>query len=175
MVSYARQEVQHAVWDMESPLLEGNDLGEALRKLSTFVTSGALSPKVVVSGSATQLPRATTHHLLRIAQEATTNAIRHAATREILIRLEYRPDSVSLEISDDGIGFHPETVLNQAGHFGIRGIRARAKKLRGELTLVSSPDEGTSIHIVVPLTTHAPISTDAETNNNRQDPHPACR
>lgn len=175
MVSYARQEVQHAVWDMESPLLEGNDLGEALRKLTAFVTSGSLSPKVVVSGSPQPLPSATTHHLLRIAQEATTNAIRHGAARDIQLHLSYQADTVSLAISDDGIGFDPDSVLNQAGHFGLRGIRARARKLHGALTITSASGEGTCIQVVVPFTTPTTHDHDAETERPHEDPNPACR
>jgi signal transduction histidine kinase len=151
MVSYARQEVQHAVWDIESPLLEGTDLGEALHKLSTFVTVGKLTPKIQITGSPITLPRSTMHNLLRIAQEATTNALRHAAPDEIVIRLDYEPDVVALSITDDGAGFQPEAVLNQAGHFGLRGIRTRARKLHGSLNITSAPSEGTVIRVVVPL------------------------
>lgn len=173
MVSYARQEVQHAVWDMESPLLEGNDLGEALRKLSTFVTSGKVTPSVEVSGTPVSLPRANTHHLLRIAQEATTNALRHAAPHTIVIRLEYQPAAVLLQIDDDGAGFQPESILNQAGHFGLRGIRTRAKKLRGSLTITSAPGQGTSIRILVPLPSPSPPDLNAETSHPHPHPHPA--
>lgn len=151
MVSYARQEVLHTVWDMDSPLLEGNDLGEALRKLTTFTTSNALVPTVTITGGPVALPRRTTHHLLRIAQEATTNAMRHAAAKHVEIQLEYRPDAVSLTISDDGVGFQPDDALNRQGHFGLTGIRGRAKKLGGTLTLRSTPGAGTSIQILVPV------------------------
>ncbi len=175
MVSYARQEVQHAVWGLDSPLLEGNDLGEALHKLTTFVASSPPAPSVVITGSPIHLPRSTTHHLLRIAQEATTNALRHSGAREIEIRLDYQPDAVSLDIADDGIGFHPQSVLNQAGHFGLRGIRAREKKLRGQLTITSSPGEGTSIRVVVPLQPEIPPSPHAEASRPQQNPNPACR
>lgn len=151
MVAYARQEVQHAVWDMDSPLLEHNDLGEALRKLATFTMSNALVPKVTVTGSPLQLPRAMTHHLLRIAQEATTNAVRHAQAHRVDIELDYRVQAVSLRISDDGIGFHPEEVLNKFGHFGLRGIRGRAKKLGAEITVISAAGSGTTISVVAPV------------------------
>lgn len=172
MVSYARQEVQHAVWDMESPLLEDGDLGEALRKLATFITSGALAPRVEVAGEPVALPRTTLHHLLRIAQEATTNALRHAAPRAIVIRLAYRPEGVLLEITDDGAGFQPDAVLNQAGHFGLRGIRTRARKLRGTLTIVSAPGEGTTIRVLVPTAdspSHDPHA-ESRTSHPHQDP-----
>ncbi|MBI5769304.1 MAG: sensor histidine kinase [Verrucomicrobia bacterium] len=151
MVSYARQEVQHAVWDMNSPLLEGNDLGEALRKLTTFTASSTVIPTVAISGTPLALPRVTTHHLLRVAQEATTNAVRHASAHRIEIALTYQPDSVSLTISDDGVGFDPDGTLNQQGHFGLRGMRGRVKKFAGELTIRSKPGEGTVIHVRVPL------------------------
>ena len=175
MVSYSRQEVQHAVWELDSPLLDGNDLGGTLRKLMTFVVSGTVTPQVVVSGAPLPLPRATIHHLLRIAQEATTNAIRHAGAREIVLLLEYQPDAVRLEISDDGIGFQPEAVLSQAGHFGLRGIRARTKTLQGTLTLTSAAGEGTTIRVLVPLSPSPRIPSDAEPNRPREDQYPACR
>ena len=175
MVSYSRQEVQHAVWELDSPLLDGNDLGGTLRKLMTFVVSGTVTPQVVVSGAPLPLPRATIHHLLRIAQEATTNAIRHAGAREIVLLLEYQPDAVRLEISDDGIGFQPEAVLSQAGHFGLRGIRARAKTLQGTLTVTSAAGEGTTIRVLVPLSPSPRIPSDAEPNRPREDQYPACR
>ena len=152
MISYARQEVQHAVWDMHSPLLEGNDLGDALGKLATFTALSDLVPTVTINGSPTrQLPRATTQHLLRIAQEATTNAVRHAGAHQIGIELTYENDAVVLTVSDDGIGFCSDDVLNKLGHFGLRGIRGRVRKLQGELEIESSPGVGTSISVRVPL------------------------
>ena len=151
MVSYSRQEVQHTVWDMASPLLEGSDLGEALRKLAAFTTSSTLVPSVTVSGTPVDLPRRTTHHLLRVAQEATTNAERHALAERIEIHLDYAADAVSLTISDNGVGFQPEDALNRPGHFGLTGMRGRARSIGGELTVRSAPGAGTSIRIVVPL------------------------
>jgi signal transduction histidine kinase len=172
MVSYARQEVQHAVWDMDSPLLERNDLGDALQKLTSFVAADLLRPDIVISGCPIELPRSTTHHLLRIAQEAATNAIRHATAHRIEIRLEYRADAVALSISDDGTGFHSEAVLNQPGHFGLRGIRSRAKKLGGSLTVASSPGEGTLLRIIVPISPTPASFSDAENNHTPQNSNP---
>lgn len=151
MVSYARQEVQHAVWDMDSPLLATNDLGDALRKLLAFTASNTLVPTVTVAGTPVELSRVTTHHFLRIAQEATTNAVRHARASAVGIRLEYQPDAVALSIADDGVGFLPDSALNQSGHFGLRGMRTRAQKLGGKLTITSAPGAGTTIRICFAL------------------------
>jgi len=155
MISYARQEVQHTVWGMTSPLLEGNDLGEALRKITTFTASSTLIPTVAVTGVPRELPRRITHHLLRVAQEATTNALRHAGAQRVDIRLEYRGDSVALTVEDDGVGFDPQAALNSEGHFGLTGMRGRARTIDGELTVRSGHDAGTTIQIVVPFSTEA--------------------
>jgi signal transduction histidine kinase len=149
MVSYARQEVQHAVWDVESPLLEGNDLSAALEKLKTYVASSELTPEVRISGQAPALSRQVTHHLLRIAQEAATNALRHARASCVVIHLEYLPDAIRLSVSDDGQGFDPSLVLSRSGHFGLRGLRTRARKLGAELQIDSTPGRGTTISVVL--------------------------
>ena len=99
------------------------------------------------------MDRMANHNLLRIAQEATTNAFRHAKASRIAIRLEYGAENVTLEISDDGCGFSPDEVLqDRSGHLGLRGIRTRAKKLRASLAIESAQDKGTSIRVAVPMT-----------------------
>ena len=103
-----------------------------------------------------------THHLLRIAQEASTNAVRHAKATQITLELDYGPDSVVLTIADDGTGFSPDDTLNLSGHFGLRGIRARATKLGGQFTIQSAPDAGTTIRVEVPFTPGKPITRHAE-------------
>ncbi len=152
MVSFTRNEVQHAVWNLESPLLEHTEFGDALRKLTTFISPGTARIDVTVTGTPVSLPPSTKHHLLRIAQEALTNAVRHASPSTIGIHLGYRPDAVSLEVTDDGVGFDPgEAMAPGIGHFGLRGLRSRARETGGELTIRSSPGKGASIAIVVPL------------------------
>jgi signal transduction histidine kinase len=156
MVSFTRHEVQNAVWDMETPLLEGTDLGEALRKLSALIGPGTAEVAIMTSGQPTQLSPSTKHHLLRIAQEAITNAVRHAAASMITMTLEYQPDRVSLSITDDGNGFVPHDVLTSGiGHFGLRGLRGRAAKIGGKLEIRSAPGEGTTVRVIVQTATPA--------------------
>jgi signal transduction histidine kinase len=165
MVSFTRHEVQHAIWDMESPLLDNADLGEALRKLTALINSGATAVDIVVTGPSISLSPAITHHLLRIAQEAITNAVRHASARQISIRLEYGSGAVSLSITDDGSGFDPAFVMsNSVGHFGLRGLRARAAKIGGELLIQSSPGRGTSIRVCLSAPLPHPLSSSDATS-----------
>jgi len=62
---------------------------------------------------------------------------------------------VSLDITDDGRGFSPDAVLHErVGHLGLRGIRARVKRLGGRLVIDSVPGRGTSIRVQIPAVTH---------------------
>ncbi len=161
MVSFTRHEVQHAVWNMESPLIEDAELGEALQKITSLIGPGAAKIDISVTGSVVPPPSATKHHLLRIAQEAITNSVRHAAPNTIAIRLDYAADSVSLAVSDDGIGFNADNVLAKgAGHFGLRGLRGRAAKISGKLQIESQPGKGTLIRVIVPLATTPKTTND---------------
>ncbi|HEY4246225.1 MAG TPA: sensor histidine kinase [Lacunisphaera sp.] len=153
MISYARHEVQHAVWDMESPLIEGTELGEALRKITALVNVGTVVIETLVAGEPVDLPRTAKHNLLRIAQEATTNAVRHAEAGHITIAVRYAPEGISLAIIDDGVGFVPDEVRSKTfGHFGLRGMRSRAEKIGGTLVIESMPGAGTIVRIFVPGT-----------------------
>ena len=151
MVSFTRHEVQNAVWNLASPLLENADLGEALRKLAALI--GSTSPRIelVLEGPPRPLSPSKRHHLLRIAQEAITNAVRHGAASRVTVSLQYAADAVTLQVADDGRGFTPQEVLTRdLGHFGLRGLRGRADKINGELQIVSAPGHGATIRIGVP-------------------------
>jgi signal transduction histidine kinase len=173
MISYARHEVQHVVWDMESPLLEGTELGEALRKITALINVGTVTIETRVEGVPVDLPRATKHHLLRLAQETTTNAVRHAEASHITIELQYAPEAIVLTVVDDGIGFVlDEMRFKTFGHFGLRGLRARAEKISGQLTIESAPGAGTLVRIVVPLRAGVSLPSHAEAYSSDKNTHP---
>ena len=92
-------------------------------------------------------------NLLRIAQEAITNAIKHAKPRQIVVHLAYETTGTRLKISDDGCGFCVESAPDgQTGHFGLLGIRERVDKIAGTLEINSVPGKGTSVDVFVPQT-----------------------
>jgi nitrate/nitrite-specific signal transduction histidine kinase len=68
------------------------------------------------------------------------------------------------------VGFLPDAVLNQTGHFGLRGIRTRAKKLNASLTITSARNEGTAIHILVPF--HSRLPDDHTVKDHHSIPNP---
>jgi signal transduction histidine kinase len=91
-------------------------------------------------------------HLLRIAQEAVTNVLKHAGASKIAVRLHLEARKLYLRIVDDGRGFEQENAFSsRGGHFGLIGMRERAERLGGELRLCSHPGEGTELEVTVPL------------------------
>jgi signal transduction histidine kinase len=95
-----------------------------------------------------QLPDTAQYLLLRIAQEALHNAWKHAQATSIELRLAICDDKLELSIADNGVGFEPADL--SAGHFGLEGIRTRARILAANLLFDTAPNHGT--RIVVQLT-----------------------
>ena len=156
MAGFSRSEVQHAVWDLQSPLLENADLVTALRRVAHDISAGD-TPRVTVevSGNAFQLASAVEHHLLRMAQEAITNAVKHGMPKTISLTLHYTDGALTLTVRDDGRGFVPEAAFSYGGHFGLQGMHTRAEKMRARLVLNSKPGEGACVQITVPRESRA--------------------
>jgi two-component system NarL family sensor kinase len=87
--------------------------------------------------------------LYRIAQEALNNALKHAKANQITLNLSGTLSKVTLEISDDGLGFKPDEAV-EGGGLGLDGIIERAEILKGDLEIDSWPGRGTKIRIEVP-------------------------
>ncbi|HEU5081209.1 MAG TPA: ATP-binding protein [Opitutaceae bacterium] len=152
MVSFSRAEVHHAVWNLQSPILEESDLGTALTQIAQQVSQGNPRIEINVEGTPASLSSEVEHHLLRIGQEAMTNAVKHASATSIKVRLSFSAESVSLSVSDNGVGFSTENVLAaRVGHFGLRSLRSRAKKINGRLTINSNLGGGSQVEIFVPF------------------------
>ena len=104
------------------------------------------------AGRATALPEEAEQQLLRIAQEAVTNVLKHAGASKIWVKLHMEARRLFLRIVDNGRGFEQQDVFSsQGGHFGLIGMRERAERLGGELRLASQPGGGTEVEVKVPL------------------------
>jgi signal transduction histidine kinase len=87
--------------------------------------------------------------LYRIAQEALQNAVKHARPNRLDVRLMCAPDSLQLEVCDNGVGFDPLALY--PGHLGLRSMRERAMRVGGTLDIESVPDCGTQVLARVPI------------------------
>jgi signal transduction histidine kinase len=153
MVAYSRNEVRHAVWDLHSPMLDSGGLEPALRNIVAHLAPDPTHATIVVEGEGRPVGSTLEHHLLRIAQEAIANAVKHASATHLDIRLAFTGTNVRLVVGDNGRGFDPGTVLTgRAGHFGLRGLRSRAGKIGATLEIDSRPGAGTTITVTAPRT-----------------------
>ena len=87
--------------------------------------------------------------LYRIAQEALHNIVKHAHASSVRIRMRCSPENVTLDVSDDGIGFEPEGDF--PGHLGLHSMRERTERLGGTLAVESAPGKGTQIRAWIPM------------------------
>jgi PAS domain S-box-containing protein len=83
-----------------------------------------------------------------IVEEALNNILKHANAKSVLVKVKQRKASIYLEIIDNGCGFNPEDV--KFGGKGLGNIRDRATRIKGKLAIISSPEHGTKISLVVP-------------------------
>ncbi|MEU2831198.1 sensor histidine kinase [Streptomyces lavendulae] len=150
-------EARRFVRALTPPDLEHGSLAGALERLC----SGAPGPRVrfSVSGTPRVLPTPYEVALLRIAQSALANVVRHAGAGRAEITLTFMDASVTLDVVDDGRGFDPSSAspaASDGGGFGLPAMRARAETLGGLFTVESAPGQGTAVAVTLPLPVEAP-------------------
>jgi signal transduction histidine kinase len=153
MARHSLTEARRSVMDLRASALEGQDLAAAIESGTRLWTAGSgVEVAVDVTGSGARLPEEMEQHLLRIAQEAVHNSLKHAGASRIGVELHLEARQIHLRIKDDGRGFDQQDVFSsRAGHFGVIGMRERAERLGGEFRLASNPGEGTEVEVTVPL------------------------
>jgi signal transduction histidine kinase len=152
LVRNSLTEVRNAIWNRRSQVLENGDLATALEHILKETTDDTgISRRLQVTGRARRLPPVTENALLRVGQEAITNAMKHAKPGRIEVQLEFEEQRVSLRVKDDGIGFDAGKPPANKTSFGLAGMRQRAAALGGELSLHSSHGQGTELKLTVPV------------------------
>jgi len=120
-------------------------------ELQRIGRSGVFSYELIVGGNAIfaeSLNEQKKIILFRIVQESLQNIIKHASANLIRVRVDMTEEEISVQITDDGVGFDPNT-LEYYG-LGLENIRKRAAMAGGEATIASSPGNGTTISIQIP-------------------------
>jgi signal transduction histidine kinase len=151
MTRRSLSEARRSVWDLRSHLLENNTLAAALKEMAVplSLTTG-IEIAVESSGTLKKLPALTEHNLLRITQEALTNAFKHSRATRIFVSLNYGTEQVRLGIRDDGTGFDvPSAGSANGGHFGLLDMRERAEKIGAHFSLNAQRGSGTEILVVI--------------------------
>ena len=146
-------EARRSIWDLRSQASGNQDFPARLtavvnqaRKRSTAEIS------LKITGAYRAIPENVSEEILKIAQEATINAVRHANADHICVQLTYEESRLLLTVSDDGHGFLVSRVTSSGltGHFGVTGMKERAKLIGAALSIESNENSGTTIILSIP-------------------------
>jgi NarL family two-component system sensor histidine kinase YdfH len=147
----ARSALTGARWTIENLRTMTADVAcaEALKEVEHFQAATGIaceSDLAALSG----IPEPASEQVLHLVREGLTNIARHAQAHHVWIRTREDQDRLELEIGDDGVGFDLANVEAQSGHYGLLGLRERARLLGGVVEIRSMPGEGTVLSFSLP-------------------------
>ncbi|MBA4191255.1 MAG: sensor histidine kinase [Planctomycetaceae bacterium] len=147
LVGRIHDEVRGLVHDLRDE--SGGKLSDAVTAfVGNLHGSTATAITVAVTGDEWPIQAVLAHNLKRVAQEAVTNALKHAGASAVRVELRFAADALVVAVTDDGRGFD-QTAPPPAGHFGLVGMRERVRKFGGELRVTSKPGQGTTVEVRV--------------------------
>jgi two-component system sensor histidine kinase UhpB len=154
LTASALEDVRRVALDLRPTILDDLGLGAALEWRVDELNKRGLNATVAIGGLESRLPPDVALALYRVAQEAISNAGRHAQAANITVTLAGSPTQVTLEICDDGVGFDPSAPVADNPHhgLGLLGMRERMRMIGGELAIRTAPSAGTRITARAPLT-----------------------
>jgi signal transduction histidine kinase/ligand-binding sensor domain-containing protein len=144
-------DARRSIWDLRTGNAQAT-LPDRLTQLAERSSSGHIAIDPQIGGAYRALAPSIENEVLRVAQEAVANVVRHSKATRAELNLRYHPDELILTISDNGAGFQTtDTTLPERGHFGLQGMRERAIQIGGTFNVDSSPTSGTTVSLHVPL------------------------
>lgn len=152
-LAQSRLELRRSIWDLRSRELEQFALTQALEISSGQILTGSgITADFTTSGEARRLPEVVEENLLRIAQEALTNVLKHSGATAVTVHLAFAPDTVVMEIRDNGSGLIASRLAaNDSAHYGLLGMKERAKRIGGRLDVSGPAGEGTTVRVSLSL------------------------
>lgn len=148
LIKNTQQDLGAIIGELRPAALEDQGLAAALRQtLERWSQHSRIPANLHVRGERL-LPLEVEQALFRVAQEALSNVARHSRASAVSVLLEYEPTQVCLTLSDNGIGFDPETAR---GGYGLQSMRERVTGLGGRLLIQPADGGGTTVHAAVPL------------------------
>jgi len=147
----ATQEGRAALNSLRATTTQTNDLADALRRVTEDgLIPGSMAVTFSVVGDAREMHPIVRDEIYRVGYEAIHNACVHSGASQLEVELRYTHD-LDLRVTDNGTGVDPAIAdRGKDGHFGLQGMRERAARIGGKLTLGSSSNAGTEIKLIVP-------------------------
>ncbi|MEU9984046.1 GAF domain-containing sensor histidine kinase [Streptomyces sp. NPDC050856] len=150
LAAEAADELRAAVVELRPAALDEDGLVNTLRTHIQVLDRAHTARVTFDSCGVRALPAAQEEAMLRVAQEALHNALRHSGADLVAVSLVRRGQGALLSVTDNGKGFQPRSVRRAGRHLGLVSMRDRAGGVGGRLTVHSAPGKGTTIEMEVP-------------------------
>ncbi|HEX6220809.1 MAG TPA: GAF domain-containing sensor histidine kinase [Acidimicrobiia bacterium] len=164
----ALAEMKSLIFELRPEALREEGLVNAIQKHAEGLAAREeLGVELDISAPPWPLPPDFEEQVFRIAQEALSNVVKHAAAEKVVVRLavDDAAEELMLEVSDNGIGFDP--TVRQPGHLGLGTMRERTERLGGRIYIDTEQKKGTTVRVVVSTTQSPPGSDDYDGQRNR--------
>ena len=150
LAAEATEELRAAVVELRPAALDDDGLIATLRTQIQVLDRAHSAHVTFDSRGVRALPAAQEEAVLRVAQEALHNALRHSGATRVDVTLERSGPGAVLRVTDDGSGFDPQAIRSAGRHLGLVSMRDRSSGVGGTLTVESAPGKGTTIDMEVP-------------------------
>ncbi|MFD5589202.1 GAF domain-containing sensor histidine kinase [Streptomyces sp. NPDC127063] len=150
LAAEAADELRAAVVELRPAALDEDGLVATLRTQIQVLDRAHTARVTFTAHGIRALPATQEEALLRVAQEALHNALRHSGAEHVDVSLDRRGCGAVLRVTDDGKGFDPKAIRRAGRHLGLVSMRDRASGVGGRLTVESAPGKGTTIEMEVP-------------------------
>ncbi|HEX4203359.1 MAG TPA: sensor histidine kinase, partial [Ktedonobacteraceae bacterium] len=155
-------EARHAIDDLRAHTPGPQSLLLAVqREMNHFRATASLTCAADLSALAT-VPEEMCEHVLRAITEGLTNVARHAQAHQVWVCVQRHEALLTIEVRDDGIGFDSAEVVLQEGHYGLLGVRERARLCGGRLDIESAVGEGTVLRLHLPVRQRGELVSEME-------------
>ncbi len=151
-------ETRQLIAELSPAALEGQSLVGALERIAQRAGAPGLDARMLVEGEPERLPMPIEAALVRVAQGAVSNVVRHARAQRMRITLTYADDGVHLDVVDDGIGIEPAVFAR--GTFGLNAMRSRVEQRGGSMDVESEPGH-TAVTVSFPTDPAPAVNTPA--------------
>ena len=144
-------EARRAIDDLRANRSGEMQLESALRaEVERFVSATGIACEVNLNFPE-KMDESTSEHAARICSEGLANIARHAGASSVQLEVSHTETDLIFELKDNGMGFDPAITQNQPGHYGLLGMRERARLAGGSLLVESAPGKGTTLSVRLPL------------------------
>jgi ligand-binding sensor domain-containing protein/two-component sensor histidine kinase len=151
MVTDGLAEARRSIWELRNNRSQ-DTLPTKLARLLERDAFASIDPQLQVHGTYRAMDDRVEREILKLANEALVNVVRHAGSHHAKVDLHYRNDALVLTVEDDGVGFDMDKALEKEGHYGVLGMRERASVIGGTLEISTEPGVGTRVTLQLPVT-----------------------